>query len=49
VCAAAGLSARRDTVEAASRQRPLPYGITVDEVFARPYRLALSNPVYFEV
>lgn len=49
VCAAAGLSARQATVEAFSRQRPLPYGITVDEVFAQPYRLALSNPVYFEV
>lgn len=47
VIAAASLPAIRARVEAFARSRGLPWGLTLDEVFAQPYRLALSNPVYF--
>jgi hypothetical protein len=46
VVADAGLSARLEDLTAWARVRPLPYGITIDEVRAQPWRLALSNPVY---
>lgn len=46
VVAGASLPGIRDRVEEFASVRGLPWGITVAEVFAQPYRLALSNPVY---
>jgi hypothetical protein len=46
VVAAAGLPARLRELSAWAAIRPLPYGITIDEVRAEPWRLALSNPLY---
>ena len=46
VVAETGLPAIRDRVEEFASPRGLPWGITVAEVFAQQYRLALSNPVY---
>jgi hypothetical protein len=46
VVAAASLPARLRELAAWATVRPLPYGITIDEVRAEPWRLALSNPLY---
>jgi hypothetical protein len=46
VVAAAGLAARLQELSAWVVIRPLPYGITIDEVRAEPWRLAISNPLY---
>lgn len=48
VSAAASLPAIRARVETVAQTRVLPWGITLDEVFAQPYRLALSNPIYID-
>jgi hypothetical protein len=44
--AVASLPARLRELTAWAEMRPLPYGITIDEVRAEPWRLALSNPLY---
>lgn len=46
VVADVGLAARRAELAAWSAARPLPFGITLDEVFAHPWVVALSNPLY---
>lgn len=46
VVAAAGLAARWQELSAWASVRPLPYGITIDEVRSEPWRLAISNPLY---
>ncbi len=46
VVADAGLPARLRELTAWAAVRSLPYGITIDEVRAEPWRLALSNPLY---
>jgi len=46
VVADASLERRIDELTGWAAVRPLPYGITIDEVRAEPWRLALSNPLY---
>lgn len=47
VVAEASLAERLRRLEAHAANRPLPRGVTVEAVRARPWRLALGNPVYF--
>lgn len=46
VVADASLPRRLGELAAWTAQRPLPYGITLDEVRALPWVLALANPLY---
>ena len=46
VTAEGSLAERRARLAEAARLHALPYGITLDEVDAHPWRLALTNPLY---
>ncbi|HZJ08137.1 MAG TPA: CehA/McbA family metallohydrolase, partial [Trueperaceae bacterium] len=46
ICAGASLPDKRARVEELAAQYRLPWGLRVADVFAQPFRRALSNPVY---
>lgn len=46
VCALSSLPAIHTQVADLATQRGLPWGLSLADVFAQPYRRALSNPVY---
>ena len=48
VVAAASLQARREAFARAAAGRALPFGLDAAMPFERPYRLALSAPLYFD-
>ncbi len=46
VASDAGRAARLEALRALAAHRPLPYGITFEEIGAHPWVRALSNPIY---